>query len=51
MIAMLVGHQDAVQRVWIFAELTHTAGNFPGAKTGIDQHTGAISDEQYCVAG
>ena len=51
MIAVLMGNQDAVERIWIFAEQRHTPRDLAGAEARIDQHTGTVGDEQHCVAG
>ena len=51
MIAMLMGDQDAVKLVRIFAEQGHAPRDLAGAEARIDQHTGTVSDEQHSVAG
>src|ERR1051325_9785844 len=51
MIAMLMGYQNAVESIRIFAQLTHAARDFASAQSGIHQYTSAVSDKQHRVAG
>ena len=50
-IAMLVRHQNSIQRIRVLAEHRHAVHNFARTQSGVDQNTSAVGDQQHSVAG
>jgi hypothetical protein len=51
MIVVLVGNQDGIKRVDIFADGSQALGNFAAAEAGIDQDASAIRSNESRITG
>src|SRR6266851_124512 len=43
-IAVLMSNQNAIKRIWIFAEKRHAASDFARAEAGVNQDSSAVGD-------
>ena len=51
MIVVLVGDQDAIERIDVFANGSQAFGNLAAAEAGIDQDAGAVCSNERRITG